>query len=38
MHLRVPGLGDQSTPVNRYTTGGFPWVLDFLWFLAVQVK
>ena len=24
MDLRTPGLGNQLTPVNRYTTGGFP--------------
>ena len=23
MDLRAPGVRDQSTPVNRYTTGGF---------------
>ena len=25
----APGERNQITPVNRYTTGGFRWVLDF---------
>ena len=34
MDLRTPGERDQCTPVNRHTTRGFPWVMDFLLFLA----
>ena len=28
-NLRAPGVRDQTTPVNRYTTRGFSWVMDF---------